>query len=150
MKKKELKILYRKACKLSHPDIINEEFKDKAHDFMVEINAAYHAHDIKGLSAILKNLESGVQFIPAEQIITDKTLLINKLDTLKGSIFDVQSDLERYKASAEYQLLLDIGEDWMDFFQQERMILESTIYDLEKELMDLVSVAPASHDVRAY
>ncbi len=136
--KKELKSLYRKACKLAHPDMLRDDLKEKAHEFMVEINMAYNAQDIPRLRRVLLQLEGNPEFTSeAQEGTLDKAQLLNQLDWMINNVNQVQSELERYRMSSDYQLLQEIKGDWEHYFQRHRLELESTIFQLENELLNL-------------
>ena len=144
--KKRLKSLYRKACKLSHPDIVSDQLKDLAHEYMIEINVAYASQDIERLEAVLHRIEMGEGLTSASLTILDKTLLQEKLEKLKKSIQDIQTEIEQYEDSDEYQLIFSFGDDWQTYFDERRIELEAILHALEKELVALLAESATPYD----
>lgn len=145
--KKQLKSLYRKACKLSHPDIVSDELKELAHFYMVEINAAYASNDIKRLETVLQQIETGESLTSSSLTLLDKTLLQEKLEKLKKNIQDIQAEIEQYQASDEYHLIFNLGDDWQSYFDEMRIELATILQALEDELAQLLadSATPYEH-----
>ena len=81
--KSELKKLWKKACKLCHPDIVIDKFKEKAHAIMQALNDAYSKKDIVKVQEILSNLENGLTFEIESDNINDKELLKEKIKQYK-------------------------------------------------------------------
>ena len=55
---KELKKLYRKASRLTHPDIVSDFFREEASEIFVSLNRAYKKKDLEKVKEILKNIPS--------------------------------------------------------------------------------------------
>jgi hypothetical protein len=53
----QLKRLWRKACKLCHPDIVGDDFKEEANKLMKTLNEVYANNDIEAVQKILYKLE---------------------------------------------------------------------------------------------
>jgi hypothetical protein len=79
---KELKVKYRKAGKLCHPDLVSEEQKELATKLFAELSSAYERNDLEKVGEILKNLELGNFFIAKSDAINEKELL--KTETEKS------------------------------------------------------------------
>ncbi|WP_305461971.1 hypothetical protein [Photobacterium leiognathi] len=123
-----------------------DEQKDLAHEYMIEINAAYASQDIERLEAVLHRIEMGGGFTSASLTISDKALLKEKLDKLKKSIQGIQIELEQYEASDEYQLIFSIGDDWQTYFEEMRIKLEALLHTLENELAALQEESAMPYD----
>ena len=134
---KQLKALYRKTCRLCHPDLVSDELKEQAHEFMVEVNAAYAAQDLPRLQSILTRLESGGKLERSSDALSDKDALMAKLAELKTRYQQVLEELESYESSEEYQEILALGDDWNSYFNTRRQELEVVAAELEESLMGL-------------
>ena len=134
---KQLKALYRKTCRLCHPDLVSDELKEQAHEFMVEVNAAYAAQDLPRLQGIFIRLESGGKLERSSDALSDKDALMAKLAELKTRYQQVLEELESYESSEEYQEILALGDDWNSYFNTRRQELEVVAAELEESLMGL-------------
>lgn len=138
--KTELKALYRKACKICHPDIVSDELKEHAHEFMVEINQAYASQDLDRLNAVFSRIETGEAFSSSSKTLSGKSALLAKLQELKDKLAKVESDLAEYENSSEYQAILAIGDDWSSYFDEQKAELKTLEAHLEQELADLIQM----------
>ncbi|WP_415396256.1 hypothetical protein [Sulfurimonas sp. CS5] len=132
--KKELKILFRKASKLCHPDIVSDELKEQANEIMQRLNEANSKRDINAVRKILAALESGNGFIVASDAINDKDLLRSKIVDIRDTIYQNEIDIEVIKKDEVIQILNDY-EDVDDYFNRLETELE-TEYDRLKDSKD--------------
>lgn len=132
--KKRLKSLYRKASKLVHPDIVSDEIKDKAHDFMVEVNRAYQAQDIERLERVLLQIESGGEIPSFSMVLSGKEALLEKVVELKTKCSEIQNELFQIEQSEHYRIILGLGDSWEAYFGQKQQELEALMAELESNL----------------
>lgn len=132
--KKELKILFRKASKLCHPDIVSDELKEQANEIMQRLNEANSKRDINAVRKILAALESGNGFIVASDAINDKDLLRSKIVDIRDTIYQNEVDIEVIKKDEVIQILNDY-EDVDDYFTRLETELENE-YDRLKDSKD--------------
>jgi hypothetical protein len=123
--KKELKMKFRKATFLCHPDKVIDEFKHSAQNFFIELKLAYEANDIKGVTDILKELENGNCFKTKSETIQNKNKLNTEILNLKGLILKIQAELTKIKESESYNTIIDVS-CWQDYFKdtKEKLTLE--------------------------
>ena len=129
---KELKVVFRKAVRLCHPDIVADELKEQAHEMMQEINQAYAKKDLGRLKELLAALESGKEFDVSSDTITDKDILKSKISAMRNDIKQVDqeiADLENNKTFKTIQKL----DDWGSHFESLRQKLEEEYARLEQE-----------------
>lgn len=136
--KKHVKTLYRKACKLVHPDIVSDELRGKAHDFMVEVNAAYQAQDIARLESVLFQIENGGEMPSFSAALSNRDALLNKIAEIKVKCASVQEELSQLESSEGYLAILSLGESWDDYFVQKKRELEALVKELEHTLAALM------------
>lgn len=134
---KELKIFYKKAAKLCHPDIVSDEFKEKAHEIMQSLNDAYSKKDIEQVKKILLNLENGTIFKTISCDIEDKELLQNKIKEFKQNISDLENEIQNIKQDETFIIILEL-DNWDEYFEElkNQLILEKE--NLEKEAMEVL------------
>ena len=99
---KELKKLYRKASRLTHPDIVAEVFKEEATKIFIALNSAYKRKDLAKVKEILKGLESGESFVYGSDEINDKELLRKKSEILREKIRFMNEEIEALLQSETY------------------------------------------------
>jgi len=117
--KKELKTLWRKACKLCHPDIVSDELKEQAKKIMQELNEAYSKNDITKIKEILHNLENNKAFELSSDSIDDKELLKQKIQELENSLAELEVEIEEIKKDETFQTIEKI-DDWDEYFDDLR------------------------------
>ena len=130
--KSELKKLWKKACKLCHPDIVIDKFKEKAHEIMQALNDAYSKKDIVKVQEILSNLENGLTFEIESDNINDKELLKEKIKQYKKNILVLENEIEDLKHDETYQTIQEI-DDVDLYFEELKSELQSEKDKLEKE-----------------
>jgi len=130
--KKKIKTLYRKASRLCHPDIVVDELKEKAHEIMQALNAAYSIKDIKAVKKILKNLENGIAFEVASEKINDKKILKAKIEELREKIEQVSEEIENIKEDDSFEII-STHEDWSEYFESVKEALEEEKESLKQK-----------------
>ena len=130
--KSELKKIWKKACKLCHPDIVIDKFKEKAHAIMQALNDAYSKKDIVKVQEILSNLENGLTFEIESDNINDKEILKSKINQIKKNILVLEKEIEDLKHDETYQIIQEI-DDINEYFEELKSELQSEKDRLEKE-----------------
>jgi len=121
--KKELKRLYKKASKLCHPDIIEEDKKEKAEDIFKALNAAYQQKDIKKVSEILEQLLTGESFSITSDSVFDKKILKRKIDATRQKIKSIKLELESIKQNETFILVNKVN-DMDEYFKDKEEELQ--------------------------
>ncbi len=122
--KKELKLLFRKAARLCHPDIVTKELRDQAHEITAQLNEAYAQNDLSRVKKLLEMLENGVYLDAASDTLQDIEKLKHKIVHLTDVLADITQELEAIKEDETYQTIEEI-EDWDAYFAEVREALES-------------------------
>ncbi len=135
--KKELKKLFRKASKLTHPDIVVDEFKQKALEVMQTLNDAYSKKDIVKVKKILLSLESGKVFELSSDVIEDVELLKTKVQEYKESIEEFKDEIEEIKKDEAFKII-QTYDDLDEYFNGLRKELEEEKKRLEDEVLGVV------------
>ncbi len=130
--KKELKLKYRKASKLCHPDVVNESQKAAAERLFAELNSAYEKNDLKKVSEILSNLEAGNFFVSKSDAITEKQLLKTEIEKMRQTLRELRTQLGGIKISEAYVTISNI-KDWDSYFSSTKKRFEDQVYELERE-----------------
>lgn len=137
--KTDLKLLYYKAIKLSHPDTASEEHKEQANEVMKQLNDAYKKKDINKLRKILASLENGYGLALEADKFNNKEFLKEKVEEYKNNIRGIEEELDDIKDNETYRLITGL-DNWDEYFedikkqlQMELDRLKETIQDNEKE-----------------
>lgn len=128
---KELKVMWKKACRLCHPDIVTDELKEKANEIMQSLNHAYSRRDINKVKQILLNLENGLVFEVSSDKIDNKEILKSKIEEFRQSIIHIQEEIENIKSDDTFKTISNL-ENWDEYFEE----LKNELKVEEKRLED--------------
>lgn len=122
---KELKQKYRKASKLCHPDMVNDDQKELADKLFAELNAAYESNDLKRVKEILAQLEKGDFFVSKSDAINKKQLMKVEIEKLRLRIKQLKVELYAIKESEAYKTISSI-DNWDEYFSsvKQKLILQ--------------------------
>ena len=117
--KQELKLKYRKASKICHPDIVADNQKDKAHKIFTELNSAYEMNNLEEVKIILESLENGELLINKTDTASEKIVLQLQLKKIKIKISELETDIKKLITSETYLKILNI-EDITQYFEKKK------------------------------
>ncbi|HLG35692.1 MAG TPA: J domain-containing protein [Bacteroidia bacterium] len=129
--KQELKIKYRKATKLCHPDVVTDELKEHAEIMFRELQEAYDRNDLKKVTEILSMLEKGEIFIAKSEGINEKIKLKAEVIKLRKKLSELNLELIELKETETYQTIIKIH-DWDKYFTETKQKLNKELTLLEK------------------
>lgn len=127
----DLKLLFRRAARLCHPDKLPEDKKEAGKKIFQELEEANRENDLERAREIWQKLESG-DWTPSAEKQDDKTLrrraaeLRRKTEILRAEIAELQKD-------GTWQTIKSLAENktpWAEFFAQTRE-------DLRKKLRQI-------------
>jgi hypothetical protein len=127
--KKELKRLYRKASRLSHPDVVSDEFKQQGETIFKALNEAYRQQNLIRVKEIALALESGQSFGIASDTVTNKVLLRQKIELLRSRIGQTEAEIQLIKEDEAFKMLEKIT-DWDVYFDDLTKKLEAELKQL--------------------
>lgn len=128
--KKELKQKYRKASKLCHPDVVNEEQKELADKLFVELSTAYERNDLERVREILYNLENGNFFVAKSDSINEKQSLRAEIEKIRMRINELKQQVAAIKGSDAFATISRIS-DWDEYFKVTKEKLQQQAKELE-------------------
>jgi len=131
----EIKKKYRKASKLCHPDVVNEDQKELADKLFADLNAAYERNDLEKVKEILKNLEKGNFFVNKSDAINEKQLMMTEIEKLRIRIQALLQHVQSIKESDAYKTICSIA-DWDIYFKKTKEKLENQAKELKSEESD--------------
>ncbi len=134
-KKKELKLSYRKASKLCHPDIVVDTLKDDAQEMMQELNSAYAKNNLQRVQEILSKLETGKGFVATSDGVDDNEILIAKTTSLRGKIKKVIDEIQEIHEEENYEMMMN-SQLWGEYFDTQKGDLEAEVESLQDILKE--------------
>lgn len=132
--KKELKVLFRRAVKLCHPDIVAEKFKEQAQAMIQDLNRAYKRDDIAKVTQILDTLENSIKFKLDSETIDDQDILRFKITDISNKIKEISIDINDIKSDETYMTISHI-DDWDEYFTEIHTTLLEEYKRLKEELL---------------
>jgi hypothetical protein len=128
----ELKINYRKACQLCHPDKVSEELKVNAAAIFNELKKAYIINDLKRVNEILRELNIGNPFKIITKNHSEIAYIQIHINKLKKEISELEHEIEGIKKSEIYKTIAAI-DNWEIYFINTRKFLEIELLNLQKK-----------------
>ena len=129
---KNLKDNYRKASKLCHPDVVDEDQKETAHKIFSELNAAYQRNDAKRVAEILNELQHGKTFTSKADTTNEKQTLLSELKRLRIRLQQLIDAITAIKTSDIFEKIIRIS-DWDEYFSKTKQQLQDQLTQLENE-----------------
>lgn len=115
--KKLLQKYYRKASKLCHPDVVNDEMRPEAVNLFSQLNNAYFGNDLYKVKEIYDLLVNNIiQFNTKSDTINERERLENLISKLQNDILTLKQEIKEIKLSEAYQTIETI-EDWDGHFK---------------------------------
>jgi DNA repair exonuclease SbcCD ATPase subunit len=130
-----LKIAYRRAARLCHPDLVSDELKDQAHRIMQALNLAKDKGDLAAVEQILYKLQNGLGFEVASNTITDKNVLRAKIAELRQRIDDLHAEMAEMQQSTAVQVA-SVPADWDEYLNEKEAQLQSEYRRLFQKLAE--------------
>ena len=127
---RELKDNYRKASKLCHPDLVNDDQKDAAHKIFVELNEAYQKNDFNRVKEILETLKHGRAFVSKADIANEKQVLLQELERLREKLSVLNEAIANIKTGDTFITINEIA-DWDEYFAKTKTQLEEQLNQLQ-------------------
>lgn len=128
--KKQLKDSYRKASKLCHPDVVDQDQSESAHKIFMELNNAYESNDILRVKEILHDLQQGKTFNSKSDTANEKTTLQLALSQLRMRLNELKKDIAGIKASETYSTIISI-QNWDKYFDETKQKLQAQLNEFE-------------------
>lgn len=138
---KDLKRMYRSACRLCHPDKVDEGHKVRATEIFKQLDSAYRSQDLESVRGILDMLQEG-DWSQHERssILTEASRLRGAIVQMEHQIATTVTALQSLKESAAVQLMESVGESesaWASYVNRRQRELEDELADLEQQIAGL-------------
>lgn len=130
--KKELKIKFRKASILCHPDKVNDEMKDEAEKMFIELKNAYDSNNINKVNDILNSLENQSFFKSKSETVTENEKLKLAIQKIRLQINSVLENIVEIKENDTYKTVSKI-KDWNEYFSNLKADLNTELEQLKNE-----------------
>ena len=131
-KKQELKMKFRKASKLCHPDMVSDELKEEAAKVFIDLKNASEANDLQRVTDILDNLEKGNSFTAGSETISEKEKLLAQIEKLKMQVQALEREIEGIENSDTYKVIISI-DDLNEYFSKLKVKLSKELESLREE-----------------
>lgn len=128
---KTLKQLYRKACKLCHPDLMPEALQAKAHEMMSQVNLAREQGDLATLRELVEQLEQG-ELQSLSETGDDVTLLQQRIEKLKHLLAEIEQELAEIQQDPSYTLSSDSVRQ-QHYFEEQTDAIGALLAELQQQ-----------------
>jgi hypothetical protein len=129
---KELKEKYRKATKLCHPVIVDQDQKEAAHKIFIELKDAYERNDLKKVTEILNFLQQGKAFTSKADAADEKSVLQQEIERVRYRLNELQVEIAIIKSSDTFITITNI-KDWDLYFSETKQRLQSQLSEMNHE-----------------
>jgi PLD-like domain len=126
--KKALKVNFRKAAMLCHPDKVNESMEAQATALYQDLQVAYERNDVARVNEILQNLEKG-NFATRSEEVQELQLLEYEVIRLRKRKTEILENMETVKATDTWQTL-SVQDDWDAYFTEIKTVLKQELQQL--------------------
>lgn len=107
----EIKLIYKKAAKLLHPDRAStEDERLRRTEFMARVNVAYERGDQNAIENIVSEYGIDPEAITGEDIASQIVKAIRRIAQLNRRILEIEKEREILKSQEIYQLKITIEE----------------------------------------
>ena len=127
---KKIKKKYRKASKLCHPDVVDEEQKEMAHKIFMELNEAYEKNDLKRVEEILETLQQGKAFTSKADTSNEKLALQMEIERLRQRLQELNATLNTIKTSDTFETITNI-KDFDEYFAKIKQKLQEQLNEFK-------------------
>ena len=130
----ELKSLFRKISKLTHPDCVDKKFEKEAGNLFMKAKEAKNTNDLEALREIYSYLITGTPFRQKDESINEKEVLKQEVQNLRSLVATLQEKIIQIKTADTYQIIIAI-EDWNTYFSETKEKLKREFERLEREMV---------------
>lgn len=137
--RQELKRLWRQASRLCHPDLVADEFKEKAHQLMVQLNQARQRGDFSAIHTLLDSLKQGLEPLMASDLIDDLERLRRKISEVRHQIDVMLHELDALEKEESWRLATSLP-DKDGWFKEQENLLSKTLNLLKRQVAEASKV----------
>ena len=134
----ELKSFYRLIARQLHPDLgITEEDRLCRHEWMAQVNEAYHESDQDALRRLLEEWQASPEAVQAGSADNGLDQVIRKIGQVRQRIDSIERAVEMLQTSALFELYANYQterDNDRDLFQEMAAKLDQQIADGERKL----------------
>ena len=126
----ELKLLFRRASKLCHPDLVSPDLIKEATAIFRSLVDAYQQNDLETVRRILSDLETTGRSAAETSLPTEYKRLVKELRRLKEARLRLLSEIQRLKNSETFKSIAAIS-DLDDYFSKLKQQLQHELERLQ-------------------
>lgn len=129
---RELKMLYRRASMICHPDRVADDYKEKAIAMFTELHEAYISNDIKKMRILTELLEKTGQFEPKSNYLDTAEALKAQIEWIVNEKEKVEEETQHLQGSQAYFIVESVGENWKTYINSLAENMKNQIAELKK------------------
>ncbi|MDW8159449.1 MAG: hypothetical protein RML72_11340 [Bacteroidia bacterium] len=129
---KQLKLLFRQASKLCHPDVVSPEYRSIAEMMFKELSYAYERNNLDKVKAIYLELQNQLALSQTQPWSAEVQFLKKELDKRSLYVEKLYIEIKEILYSETYRLI-QVLDDWDAYFKQKKLQLQQILAELEKE-----------------
>jgi len=128
----EIKNLFRKIVKLTHPDLVDKQFEKQAAALFDKAKNAKDNNDLHALKEIYDYLVNGTPFSLKQETITEKELLKKEVSHLRTVIQQLKQKISDIQNSDTWKAITSIT-NWDAYFDQTQKTLQQEFEKLTSQ-----------------
>jgi hypothetical protein len=129
---KQLKLMFRQASKLCHPDVVSPEYRNMAEVIFKDLSYAYERNQLEKVKAIFLQLQNNNTFTNFKENAFELQILKRELEKRAIRVEKLSLEIKEIIYSETYRLLR-VLDDWDEYFKQKKIQLQEALVQLEKE-----------------
>ena len=129
----QLKIFFRKAIQLCHPDKVSEGQREVATKRFVQLQAAYEQNDLEKVKNIYDDLVNNRPYEDSSDTLSDSKLIKQEINRLASTSAGLLIEILALKKQIS-DLGIDEIVDWDEYFATKKQSLMDAIEQMETEL----------------
>ena len=133
---KELKIIYKKASKLCHPDMVDISKLEDAQEFFIELNEAYKSKNLKMVKDIFIFLDGGKIFKKEDIELQSIEKISLNIISIKKAIKNLLAENNHIRYENEYSFVFDIN-NMDDYFTNIKNQLQNQLEELKNTKLSI-------------
>ncbi|NWJ46052.1 MAG: hypothetical protein HXX08_09260 [Chloroflexi bacterium] len=143
----DIKQLYRKAAKLIHPDLAdNESEREKRTRLMAEVNRCYAEGNAAGLQQILEHWQDSAESVPGAVTKAELERILRKIAHVKNRIAEIETTLSQLKESEIYTLKLQSEAAKAEGIDLLQVMAEQLSVEIEQARIQLTQLQEAEDE----
>jgi hypothetical protein len=129
---KQLKLMFRQASKLCHPDVVSPEYRNMAEVIFKDLSYAYERNQLEKVKTIFLQLQNNKALANLKEHSFELQLIKRELEKRSMRVEKLSLEIKEIIYSETYRLL-QVLDDWDEYFEQKKIQLQEVLVQLETE-----------------